>query len=123
MIKKLNSYLLSTSKRVAFKLKASTIVETLIASLIIIIVFAIASLTLNNVFKTTIKKDTTLVQYRLNKLSYLLQKNKISIPYNEEYEGWEISIKKSNSDADNSLNLIAKKELKQINKTIVHVGY
>lgn len=123
MIKKLNSYLLSTSKRVAFKLKASTIVETLIASLIIIIVFAIASLTLNNVFKTNIKKDTTLVQYRLNKLSYLLQKNKISIPYNEEYEGWEISIKNSNSDTDNSLNLIAKNELKQINKTIVHVGY
>ncbi len=123
MIKKLKSYLLSKSKRVAFKLKASTIVETLIASLIIIIVFAITSLTLNNVFKTTIKKDTTLVQYRLNKLSYLLQKNKISIPYNEEYEGWEISIKNSNSDTDNSSNLIAKKELKQINKTIVHVGY
>jgi len=123
MIKKLNIYLKFINKRDVFKLKASTIVETLIASLIIIIVFSIASLTLNNVFKSTIKKDKTLVQYRLNKLSYLLQNNKLSIPYNEEYEGWEISIKNSNSDTDNSLNLIAKKELKQINKTIVHVGY
>ena len=105
------------------KLKASTIVETLIASLIIILVFTIASLTLNNVFKAKIKNDTTLIHYRLNKLSYLLQNNKLSIPYFEEYIGWDISINDSNSDPMNDLIIHAKKESKQINKTIVNVGY
>lgn len=105
------------------KLKASTIVETLIASLIIILVFTIASLTLNNVFKATIKKDTTLIHYRLNKLSYLLQNDKLSIPYFEEYKGWDISIKDSNSDPMNGSIIHAKRESKQINKTIVNVGY
>lgn len=123
MTKKFNIYLQFINKRDVFKLKASTIVETLIASIIIIIVFSIASLTLNNVFKTTIKKDTTLVQFRLNKLSYLLQNNKLHVPYFEEYKGWNISIKSSNNDHKERVIILAKKDSKQIDKILVNVGY
>jgi hypothetical protein len=123
MINKSDNFFFLVVKRFTFKVNASTIVETLIASLIIIIVFSIASLTLNNVFKSTIKNDTTLIQYRLNKLSYLLQNNKLSVPYFEEYKGWDISIKVSNNDYKESIVILAKKESKQIDKTLVNVGY
>lgn len=123
MIKKLNSYFQFTNNRIAFKLRASTIVETLIASLIIIIIFTIASLTLNNVFKATIKKDTTLIHYRLNKLNYLIQNNNLPIPYFEEYEEWNISIKNSKGNTGHHLYILAEKDSIKINKSFVNVGF
>jgi len=76
------------------KIKASTLVETITASVIIIIVFAIASLTLNNVFASTIKNDTNQIENHIQKLEYQYVNNNISIPYNEEHKNWEISISK-----------------------------
>lgn len=123
MIEKLNSYLLFANKRVTFKLKASSIVETLVASIIMVIIFSIASLTLNNVFKSIIKKDISQIENHLNKLNYLQQNNKVAIPYFEEFNGWKISIQKANNDTYYNLNILAEKELKQIRKTVLNVEY
>ncbi len=76
------------------KVKASTLVETITASIIIIIVFAIASLTLNNVFASTIKNDTNQIENYIHKLEYEYVNNNFSIPYNEKHENWGISISK-----------------------------
>ena len=67
------------------KMKASTLVETITASVIIIIVFAIASLTLNNVFSSTINNDTNQIENHLYKLEYQYVNNKLLIQYNEVY--------------------------------------
>lgn len=74
------------------KIKASTLVETITASVIIIIVFSIASLTLSNVFVATINNDTNQLENHLYKLEYQYINNKLSVPYNETYENWELSV-------------------------------
>ncbi len=73
------------------KLKASTLIEVLVASVLIIIVFTIASLTLNNVFKSTIKSNTHAIDTHINKLMYLYQHDKIGVKYQEDFKDWSIS--------------------------------
>ncbi len=97
-------------------MKASTLVETITASVIIIIVFAIASLTLNNVFSSTINNDTNQIENHLYKLEYQYVNNKLLIPYNEVYENWEFSIVKIAENGSNwivfkAVNTITKKEV------------
>ena len=74
------------------KVKASSLIETITASIIIIIVFTIASLTLSNVFASTIKNDTNQIDNYMYRLEYKYINNKILIPHNEAYKNWEITI-------------------------------
>lgn len=80
------------------KLKGSTLVESLVASVIIVIVFTIASLTLNNVFRSSIKSNTDGIQNRLNKLAYLYHNDKIQSPYQETFNNWHIQLLKSDKE-------------------------
>jgi len=90
------------------KIKSSTLIETLVASVIIIVIFTIASLTLNNVFSTTIKSNTDRVQNRMNALEYLFLNEKIKYPYQEDFENWEIQLVKSKQNKDSFFVLEAK---------------
>jgi ribosomal protein L30/L7E len=74
------------------KVKGSTLIETLVASVIIVIVFTIASLTLSNIFRSTIVGNTDAIENKLNKVAYLYKSNKISTSYNEQFQDWEIKI-------------------------------
>jgi len=76
------------------KIQAATLVETLVASVIIIVVFMIASLSLNNVFKTTIKENDSALKSRIKELHYLTLNHQITIPFYEETELWKIRIEK-----------------------------
>ena len=98
------------------KIKASTLVETITASVIIIIVFGIASLTLNNVFASTIKNDTNQIENYIHKLEYQYINNKISIPYNETFDKWELNIV---NVEENSIKWIVFKAVNTITKKIV----
>jgi hypothetical protein len=59
------------------KIKASTLMETLVATVLIIIVFIIASMILNNLFFNTIKNNTTQIDAHLNELQYLYINEKL----------------------------------------------
>jgi cytochrome c oxidase assembly protein Cox11 len=80
------------------KIPAATLVETLVASVIIVIVFMIASLSLNNIFKGTITSNGTPLQNRIKELSYLSLNKKITIPFYENTSIWEITIEKQNGE-------------------------
>lgn len=82
------------------KLKAATLVESLVASVIIIVVFTIASLTLNNIFSSNIKNNTDAIENRINKLTYLYHNNKIKFPYQEDFEDWDIQLIQSKGDKE-----------------------
>lgn len=77
------------------KISAATLVETLIASVIIVIVFLIASLSLNNIFKGAIKAEDTAFQNRIHELSYLTEHKKINFPFFEETSLWDITLEKN----------------------------
>jgi hypothetical protein len=74
------------------KIPASTLMETLVATSIILIVFVVASLILMNTFKSVVQRDTFSVQNRLEVLQYLHAHKKIILPYDETFDGYEIFI-------------------------------
>lgn len=85
------------------KIKASTLMETLVATVLIIIVFVIASMILNNLFSNVIKSNTSAIDFRLNELQYLQKNNKIKLPYKDEIDNWNIRIETSK---ENNIDVI-----------------
>lgn len=79
------------------KIKSATLIEALVATVLVVIIFVIASLVLNNLVLNTISKNTHSIDCRLNELQYQIQHSTIHLPYQENYKGWEINIKKGNS--------------------------
>lgn len=73
------------------KLNGASLVETLTASVIIVVVFMIASFSFNNVFLSSVRSDDNLLQNRLEEIKYLFQYEKISFPFFEEGDYWIIS--------------------------------
>jgi len=81
-------------RHISKKVKASTMVEVLMASILIIVIFTIASLSLNNIFKSTIKSNTANIENELGKLQYLYQHKKINNSYRSDFGNWELFITK-----------------------------
>ncbi len=92
------------------KLKASTLIESLVASVLVIVIFTIASLTLNNIFKATMNSNTDRVQNRMHTLEYLVINTKIAYPYQENFEDWEIRLIKNQERTSVSFVLEANKK-------------
>lgn len=78
------------------KLKASTLMETLVATVLVLVIMVVAGLILNNLFTTSIKNSTGSVQNYINELEYRYLHGVITIPYSDSFEDWDISILKDN---------------------------
>ena len=76
------------------RLKAASLMETLIATILIMVIFMLSSLILNNLFSNAIKKDKRAITAELNKLEYLYLNNQLQTPLLEEYGMWLITIKR-----------------------------
>ncbi|WP_412985770.1 hypothetical protein [Pontimicrobium sp. IMCC45349] len=76
------------------KVKASTLTETLVATVLIMIVFMVSSIVLNNVFTNTIKYNTNTINSHLDELEYLCNNNKIILPYKNTFHNWDVSVVK-----------------------------
>jgi len=74
------------------KIKGSTLMEMLVATVLIIIIFIISSMVLNTIFSNTIKNNTRAIESYLNKLEYLNTNDKLQLPYREEFGEWQIHI-------------------------------
>jgi len=98
LIKYLHKWMSFLRKQQSRKVNAATLIESIVASVIIIIIFTIASLTLNNVFESTVKNNTSRVQHRMNELSYLYLNQKITYPYREDFENWSIQLTKKTTN-------------------------
>lgn len=66
--------------------------ETLVATVLIIVIFLLSSLILNNIFLGQVNSQTGPVETRINELNYLLINEKIETPYAETFNQWDISI-------------------------------
>ncbi|MGY3793198.1 hypothetical protein [uncultured Aquimarina sp.] len=74
------------------KIRAATLIETLTASVLIIIVFMIASLSFNNIFSNHLRSDHSAIENRIKELEYKILHENITIPYTEDFDAWEIEI-------------------------------
>tara|TARA_R110002096_G_scaffold421590_2_gene627447 strand:+ start:825 stop:1175 length:351 start_codon:yes stop_codon:yes gene_type:complete len=77
-----------------YRVKASTLMETLVATVLIVVVFMVASMILNNLFSNAIKHSTRSVNAHLNELQYLFENDKLSLPYYDDFNAWEISLQR-----------------------------
>lgn len=66
-------------------------VETLTASVIIVVVFMIASMSFNNVFMNTVRSDGNLLENRILEIKYLAMNERLFFPFYEEKEYWIIT--------------------------------
>jgi len=100
------------------KIRSATLVETLVASVIIVVVFMIASLSLNNIFKGTIQSKDSEFQNRIKQITYFYKSTQIDIPFYEDNNQWEISIEKQKGE------VILKAENKIASKSFQNtIGY
>lgn len=77
--------------------------ETLVATVLIVVIFMISSMVLNNLLQGNIRQNTELAQERLNALEYQYKNQGLTLPYYEDFESWEISV---SAESTNGFSLI-----------------
>lgn len=80
------------------KIRSATLVESLVATVIIVIIFIGASLILNNLLLNTISKNNHSLETRLNELEYQIRTAQIETPYQETFRNFDISVTRGESD-------------------------
>lgn len=78
--------------RLIAKVKSSSLIETVVATVIIIVVFTIASLTLTTVMSGITKSNTFKVQNRLDFLFYKIDNEQLELPYEENYDQFTLEL-------------------------------
>ena len=116
LIKQTSGLLSFLRKQASRKLQASTLIEVLVASVLIIVVFSMASLTLNNVFKSTIKGNTHAVETQINKVLYLHQHDRIGLKYQENFNNWNITL---SQQTENNTSFIIVEAINKGTKKII----
>ncbi|MDC7996889.1 hypothetical protein [Gilvibacter sediminis] len=80
------------------KIRAATLMETLTAVLIVVVVFSIASASLQNIYGAEVKNNDDLFRNRLKELAYLAKNNKLSYPFLEDTTAWNIYLEKNEDE-------------------------
>ncbi|TBN04456.1 hypothetical protein EYD45_07515 [Hyunsoonleella flava] len=73
------------------KVKASTLMETLVASILIVVIFMMASMIFNNLFSYSIKTSTRVIDTHLNEMEYLFINEEVTTPLYDDFEAWTIT--------------------------------
>jgi hypothetical protein len=99
------------------KIHSATLIEALVATVLIIVTFVVASMVLNNLLLNSISNNTHQVQNRLFELEYLSRNKVIALPYKEDFDQWNIEI--STVDDEGKTWNISTATNKDNNKTII----
>ena len=99
-----------------YRLKASTLLETLVATVLIVVVFMVASIILNNLFSNSIKNNTRTINAHLNELQYLFETSKLDLPYYDDFNTWRISL---NKIIENEQNLVVIEAVNTLTNKII----
>ncbi|WP_281228740.1 hypothetical protein [Flavobacterium aquiphilum] len=89
------------------KIKSATLIEAVVATVLVVIIFIIASLILNNLVFNTFSKNTHGVETRINELEYEIQNNDIKLPYQENFKDWNISIELETVSTKKVISILA----------------
>lgn len=73
------------------KLKASSLNEVIVATIIIVLIFSIGIAILNNITGNIITSNTTAISSELNELVYKYKNKRISVPNTYTFNNWKIT--------------------------------
>lgn len=85
--------------------------ETLVATVLIVVVFMIASMILNNLFGSGIRNNTQEVRYEMTRLQYLYENEKLALPYHAEEGNWNIEVNQTEWRGDQEVVFRARNEV------------
>jgi len=68
--------------------------ETLIATVLVVVTFLLASMILNNLVSDAVSSNTMAIDTHLIELQYLQQHQKLEMPYTERFQNWSISVER-----------------------------
>ena len=66
--------------------------ETLVATVLIVVIFLMASMILNGLFATSIVQNDTPIRQELLQLQYRYQNHKLTLPYYDQHQNWDIEV-------------------------------
>lgn len=78
----------------SYKIKASSLVETIVATIIITIVFTIATVSVTRILKQSVDSSTHRIDTELQKLIYLQMHGQLKVPDIFEKGLWNIETKR-----------------------------
>jgi hypothetical protein len=74
------------------KINASSLTEVIVATTILLVVFAIALITLNTIMMSSVQKNTQAMETELEKLIYQYKHNSFKIPNSYTKDDFEIEV-------------------------------
>lgn len=98
---------------VLMKVKASSILENLVASIIVLVVFSIAGTSVNQIFESNVNQRDFKFDNRVKEIEYLIINNQLQTPYEFEEKGKTANF----STKGNLMNIKVQKRGKTIQKT------
>lgn len=102
------------------KIKSATLIEAIVATVIIVIIFIIAGLVLNSLILNNFFFKTHNVRNRIYEIQYLINNKIVIVPYQEEFENWDIKFNKETKE--NQIWIIVEANNKETKKTILHTS-
>ncbi len=104
------------------KINASSITETIVATTIISIVFAITILSLNNILQNVIASDTSVIEQKINEFVYKSNYLKVRISDSFEEGDWVVNFVKEDQNGLTIIEIEAlnKKTKKTLTKSIIY---
>ncbi len=81
--------------------------ETLVATVLIVIVFMMASMTLNSLFANTVTGNPNEVKQELLFLQYRYENGQLELPYFDELGDWDIKVEEQEWKSNGKVNFSA----------------
>lgn len=104
------------------RVKASTLMETLVATILIVVVFMLSSMILNSLFANTIGENDNAIRQELLLLQYKYEYGQLTLPYFGEKGAWQIEVRQENWDSQSKaiFEAVNSTSQKEVSYTVQH---
>lgn len=99
------------------KISASSLVEALVSTVIIMIVFGITIFSISNLLERKIKSSSFSVEQEVNKQVYFFKNNKLKLPLTTEKGNWLLEFERELNIQDTLLTVTVKNQISSMNST------
>lgn len=93
------------------KIKGATLMETMVATVLIVIIFMVASLIMNSLMVAQSKASVQQITDHIKSLEYKYVNGKLQIPNAETWENWEIELNTIKKEGIQVIEIKAKQEI------------
>jgi Tfp pilus assembly protein PilV len=104
------------------KIRSATLLEALVSTILIVVIFMIASLVINNLLMNSFKNNTHSIEAKIAEIEYQVRNKIVDFPYVESYNGWDILVTDNIEDNKEWVVITAENKTvdKEIRKTFLH---